>query len=275
MKKFFKEKLMERLHYMDNRRRNSGNRYRPNQYNNSSEAYDYERLHYNNPTIEEQRNAVRLKEQKKKNAIKKQRIVLLKRREQLKRDRLNHILCYILAFYIFGTSVFILNQFDQNNVIETEISQKQGIINEQEKEISAKKIELASSIDVHEIENYARNELGMKTPSQDQLVYVTLPKNRSYIEYNTKDAKEEPAKVSDEQAILDEEKAEDNLETDNTDITNSTGETNTTESVDNDVTSDTENVENKTDTSDVNNSENTSNDTNIEGSSDAVKTTEN
>ncbi len=203
---------------MDNRRRQSGNRYRPNQYNNSSEAYDYEHLHYRNPRDDRGTSTAIIRQRKQKDALKKKRIIMLKQREELRKDRLNHILCYILAFYVFGMSVFILNQFDSNNVIETEISRKQDIINEQEKEISSKKIALASSVDVHEIENYARNNLGMKTPSSDQLVYVTLPKNRSYLEYSKPNVNnEQPTSSTIEQEefnseISDEHEADNNID---------------------------------------------------------------
>ncbi len=172
-------------------RQRSQYRARPEQYNNSSEAYDYG---YATPLVERPRtdydevyrslDKKRQDEFMKTALLKKKRQRMIKQREQVRKDRINHLLCYLLAVYILGTGVFILNQFDRNNLIKSQISSKQSIINDQSKQISSKQITLSASIDIHEIERIAKEELGMKYPSTDQLVYVTLPKNRSYIEYN-------------------------------------------------------------------------------------------
>ncbi len=165
---------------------------RPGQYNNSSEAYDYgyarpstfERTLPDFDEINRRLHDKKQEELKKKALLKKQRAIMMKKREEVRKDRINHILCYFLAVYILAIGVFILNQFDRNNLIKSQISAKQAIINDQGKQISSKQITLASSIDIHEIERIAKEELGMKNPSTDQLVYVSLPKNRSYIEYS-------------------------------------------------------------------------------------------
>ncbi len=165
---------------MQNKPQRTNNLYRPSQYNNTAVAYDYDEFR---EQVNKNRAKVVEREKLRKRNIRNNRAVLLRQKEDVKKDRINHILCYILAIQVLCSSVFILYQFDQNNIVKSGISEKQAIINEQEKEISAKKIALAESINVYEIEDIARNELNMKTPSQDQIIYITLPKNRSYIEY--------------------------------------------------------------------------------------------
>lgn len=125
----------------------------------------------------------REEEIRRKARVKKAKIENIKRREAFKRERINHLICYFLAFYLICIGVFVLSQFDNNNLIESEILAKQEIVNNQEKQISDAKVELANSIDMNEIEDIARNELNMGLPSKDQIVYITLPKNRSYIDY--------------------------------------------------------------------------------------------
>ncbi len=222
-----------------NLRRKSQIQRRPNQYNNSSEAYDYV---YTSPNVYEKSapsydelnrrlNERKQAELKKKQMLRQQRAIMRKQREQVKKDRINHLLCYILAVYILGIGVFILYQSDQNNLIKSQISKKQAIINEQAKQISAKKIILADSIDIHEIDRIAKEELGMKVPSTDQIVYVTLPKNISYIEYRTTPPqinKNEEVKAAEKKTVEERKTVEKNknIGTENKGVDGSNTETN-------------------------------------------------
>ncbi len=241
--------------------KNSDNRHRRHvnenfRYNNSSSAYDYKvRRPITYDDIEQKRIEKRKREVEKQRLAKLRKAEQAKKKEAAKKDRLNHILCYVLAFYLIGVGVFVLKQFDNNNLIRSQISEKQTLLNEQEKQISDLKIALADSIDIHEIERVAKNELGMKTPSVDQLVYITLPENTNYIEYEqekkTSDvgrAKIED-KITSESEINETDDVMENTDADNlaTDKTTSDTEKNTNDN----STSDKIETEDGTNTSDV------------------------
>ncbi len=167
------------------------NRYRRNyQYNNSSSAYDYahkrftETNDFSTAVIRKRTTERRIKEQKRKEALRKQKLEMIKTRQEVKKDRINHILCYVLAGYIVVMGVFVLKIMDNNNLVQKEILAKQETIKQQEKDISDAKIMLTENVDIHAIEEKARTELHMSEPTTDQIVYVTLPQNNSYIEYD-------------------------------------------------------------------------------------------
>ncbi len=162
-------------------------------YNNTSSAYDYETSELRpiefvpkHASEYVEYNLAKRREQEKRRLakLKKEKENFLKKKEAIKKDRMNQILCYMLAFCLVGNGVFVLMQFDNNNLVKQQISEKNSIISEQEKQIADIQIRLAESIDINEIEKIAINELGMQIPATDQIVYVTLPKNISYIDYD-------------------------------------------------------------------------------------------
>lgn len=202
---------------------------RTHRYNDTSSAYDYAYREYqqpfnpNQPVLSDYELRRKFQENRKKTYEKnlKER----KRREHLKKVRLaekvnkfNLILVSILMLYLAGTLVFVLNILDSNSEIKIEISQKQKIVDEQEKKISDSTIALANSVDIHQIEVLAQEELGMKLPSADQIVYVTLPKNRDYIEYekeNIIDNESTEIVILNDKVLSDSEKVEEIIENQN------------------------------------------------------------
>lgn len=160
-------------------------------YNNTSSAYDYAQKEIvlpEKPILSDYELQRRLYENKKKHfeKIKRKRakqLHLKKIRQAKKINAINFFSICVLMIHLSCIMIFVLNLSDNNTEIKIEISQKQKIVDEQEKDISNRTIALTDSVDIHEIERVATEELGMKQPSSEQLVYVSLPKNRDYIEY--------------------------------------------------------------------------------------------
>lgn len=157
-------------------------------YNDSTSAYDLGEIRRKKPKdinyeIEEnlkKRRLLREYENKRKLAKRRQMQKIIKAN---KINFMNKTCFIILSLYIAGSLIFTLKQFDNNNMIKTQIVKSQSIIKEQEKEISEAKMAIADSIDIDEVEKIAMEKYGMKEPSSDQIVYISLPQNVSYIEY--------------------------------------------------------------------------------------------
>lgn len=178
--------------------RDTYNRKRTN-YNHSSSAYKIDHARNNPKTmntttsfdVNSINETIRLRrkstiEKNKQLNAKKMEHMRQKRIEQkaVKRERVNYILFFILVFYTLAMGVICLQQSDNQNIVKAQISEKKAVIKEQNKTIDDLKISLADSVNMHEIEKVARDELGMDKPSINQIVYITLPRYNSYIEYD-------------------------------------------------------------------------------------------
>ncbi len=220
-----------------NRRRpepNLKNHSREYRYNNSSSAYDYQQRQFTQPLkpiMTEYELQRKMHENRKalyhrKEMERKKKIKIHKMRQARKINTLNFALVCILMLYLAGTLIFILSIIDNNTEIKMQINEKQQVINDQEKRLSDARIALANSIDINEIERVAKEELDMQIPAPDQIVYITLPKNRDYIEYEDveskpkKEAKVEDASTEDtENVITDESTETDSTTTEDTEKT--------------------------------------------------------
>lgn len=140
---------------------------------------DFDAQHINDIILKQRYDhAVKIKNER----IKRKNHIIEKKRR--KADKVNYLLCYIMLGYAAIVGVFCLMQNDNTNLIKQDINSKKAIIKEQTKTISDLKIQLADSVDIYQIEKIAKEELNMDLPSPDQIVYITLPRQSNYIEYN-------------------------------------------------------------------------------------------
>lgn len=197
---------------MSNNKKNKVDKNAYKKYNNSSSAYDFYKSKSGKHLIatdDEIRKSVQ-KSQNRRRRRDEELIAERKRKSKLRKieriNRINRTCFFILAFYLVCSLIFILNQFDKNNNVKRQIVESQETIKQQEKEIAKTKMAVADSINIEQIESIAKEEYGMKEPSTDQIVYITLPENVSYIEYSENKATSNISGLEGNQIINDVEK---------------------------------------------------------------------
>lgn len=172
---------------MSNNKKSDINRNSYRHYNESTSAYNLEELRRKPVYKDDEIRESVLRKRKQRELEKEKKIARRKMMQKIQKanriNKINMISFVILSVYLIGSLIFTLKQFDNNNMIKTQIAKSQSTIKEQEKEISKVQMDIASSIDLDEVKKVAMQDYGMKEPSSDQIVYITLPQNVSYIEY--------------------------------------------------------------------------------------------
>lgn len=171
-------------------------------YNNTSSAYkldskknynlnksqrvnktDFNTTNFDSNYINQTVQRTRQIEQNKRIKQRQAKLARIKEQKRVKKERINHVLCYVLAFYLLGMGVICLQYSDKSYLVKQEVNAKRATVKEQNKEIEDLKVELSESVDIFQIEKYAKEELGMDKPAPNQIYKITLPKYSSYIEY--------------------------------------------------------------------------------------------